>query len=467
MGAMRQVGLIEADLPEFGEPVAEPFVSTETHEARVAASLDRARGAGLDALVVYADREHTASLTYLTGYDPRFEEAILVLVPGRLPTLMVGNEGHSYTRLARGRFEAALWPALSLMGQPRAGMRPLPQMLRDAGLAAGMRIGSVGWKGFEADDIGFDATALEVPSYLADALRDLAGGRDRVTNANHLFMNPADGLRAINEVDQLAVFERNSTYSSQALRRVLFGVRAGMTELEAARLMGINAIPACAHPVLSAGERAHVGLGSPSARPMRRGEPFFMGYGLWGSMNARGGFLAESADDLPEDIRDYVPKLVAPYFRAVVAWYETIGLGVTGGELHAVVHDILGDPFFGLGLNPGHLIHIDEWMHSPIKAGSPIALRSGMAVQMDIIPATGSKWFTTNLEDGIALADAELRAAFAARHPEAWSRIERRRAFMIDALGIRLKPEVLPFSNIPAYLPPFVLAPGRVMACLP
>jgi hypothetical protein len=34
---------------------------------------------------------------------------------------------------------------------------------------------------------------------------------------------------------------------------------------------------------------------------------------------------------------------------------------------------------------------------------------------------------------------------------------------MNDELGIRLKPEVLPFSNIPAYLPPFLLSPTRVM----
>jgi hypothetical protein len=35
---------------------------------------------------------------------------------------------------------------------------------------------------------------------------------------------------------------------------------------------------------------------------------------------------------------------------------------------------------------------------------------------------------------------------------------------MIEKLGIKLKPEVLPFSNIPAWLPPFWLAPDKVMA---
>ena len=35
---------------------------------------------------------------------------------------------------------------------------------------------------------------------------------------------------------------------------------------------------------------------------------------------------------------------------------------------------------------------------------------------------------------------------------------------MMDTLGIRLKPEVLPFSNIPAFLPPFWLARDKAMA---
>ncbi len=35
---------------------------------------------------------------------------------------------------------------------------------------------------------------------------------------------------------------------------------------------------------------------------------------------------------------------------------------------------------------------------------------------------------------------------------------------MGDALGIELHPDVLPFSNIPAWLPPFLLRPERAMA---
>jgi hypothetical protein len=123
----------------------------------------------------------------------------------------------------------------------------------------------------------------------------------------------------------------------------------------------------------------------------------------------------------------------------------------------------LGDPFFGIGLNPGHLIHLDEWLHSPIYAGSTQELRAGMALQVDVIPATHSPYFSSNIEDGIALADEPMRRDFAARYPEAWARIEARRAFMRNSLGITLKSEVLPFSNLSAHLTPYLLSPNLAL----
>ena len=44
-----------------------------------------------------------------------------------------------------------------------------------------------------------------------------------------------------------------------------------------------------------------------------------------------------------------------------------------------------------------------------------------------------------------------------------WARVQARRRFMADALGIELHPDVLPFSNIPAWLPPFLLDTSRAM----
>ncbi|MBA3687935.1 MAG: hypothetical protein H0W81_03775 [Chloroflexi bacterium] len=84
-------------------------------------------------------------------------------------------------------------------------------------------------------------------------------------------------------------------------------------------------------------------------------------------------------------------------------------------------------------------------------------------MQVDIIPATGGPYFTTNIEDGVALADAPLRNSLVRGFPDLWDRVERRRGFMRETLGIDLHPDVLPLSNLPAFLPPFLLRPDLAM----
>lgn len=460
---IRSAALRTVELPDFGAATAMPVLSRHHYDRRVDAAMARMLAAGLDALAVYGDREHSANIAYLSGYDPRFEEALLLIAPGRTPKLLVGNEGWGYAELCAGPYERVLYQTFSLPGQPRGHSASFPDILAEAGVKPGDRIGAVGWKMFSAGDADLTATSLDLPSFLADALRSFVGERGEVVHAAGLLMNPADGLRAINEAAQLAAFEFAATHTSRGVRRVLAEAGPGMTELQAASLLGMHGLPHNCHPMLSAGPRAAYGLPSPSTRVMQRGDPITVAYGVHGALSARAGFLVEDAGELPTAIRDYVDKLVEPYFCAIVDWYKALAIGATGGALWQAVHNRIGDPFFGVSLNPGHLIHLDEWMHSPVERGSDIRLQSGMALQVDVIPATGTPYHTTNIEDGVALADAALRDEFSAAYPEAWSRIGARRAFMIDTLGIRLAPEVLPFSSIPAYLPPFWLARDKAM----
>jgi len=449
--------LAEIDLPDFGMPGAMPEIPAATYAARLERLRERADGRGYDRLVVYADREHGANLAFLTGFDPRFEEALLVVGPEGDPAVLVGNEcygmaGAAPVPLRRHRFQD-----FSLPGQPRDRSRQLAEILGDEGIGPGCRIGVVGWKTYA------HAGMSDLPAYLVDELRTLAGPSGTVENATDILIDAADGLRVVNEVEQLAAFEWASCHTSQGVRRLLHGLRPGVTERQAVALLEWNGWPLSCHLMLTAGPRASLGLLSPNDRPIERGDRFTTAFGIWGALTCRAGFVAESADDLDEPIRDYVERLVAPYFAAIAEWYAAIHVGQTGGALHEVIARHLGDPFFGIFLNPGHQIHLDEWVNSPIAPGSTVELRSGMAFQVDVIPATGTDYFTTNIEDGIALADASLRAAFAERYPDAWTRIQRRRRFMADQLGIELHPDVLPFSNIPAYLPPFLLRPDHAM----
>jgi hypothetical protein len=345
---------------------------------------------------------------------------------------------------------------LSLPSQPRDRSKSLREILAEEGVGPGSKVGAVGWKLF-ADGISFD-----LPYFIMDELLRLTGNDGSVASATDILIGAADGMRVINEVDQLAYYEWAASHTSSGVRRVLEGIRPGMTEQEAVRLLQWNGAPLSCHLMLTAGPRASLGLLSPGDRPIERGDPFTVAYGIWGALNCRAGFVTEGPEDLPAPIPDYFERLVGPYFEAVAEWYEALQVGQKGGALQEIVDRRLGDPFFGIFLNPGHQIHLDEWVNSPVGPGSDIELASGMAMQVDIIPATGTDYFTTNIEDGIALADEALRDELSDRYPEAWDRITARREFMRDSIGIDLHPDVLPFSNIPAFLPPFLLRPDRV-----
>ncbi len=454
LGAPR---LADVALPDFGMPEAMPEISSGTYAARLDHLRERAEAAGFDRLLVYADREHSANLSYLTGFDPRFEEALLVVGIEGEPAILVGNECFGLAGAAPLPMRRHLFQDFSLPSQPRDRSQPLARLLADEGIGPGTRLGLVGWKSYASPGMS------DVPAYLVDAMRALVGASGSVENATGLLIDAGDGMRVINEVEQLAAFEWASCQTSQGVRRLLTGLRPGMSEREAVALLGWNGWPLSCHLMLTAGPRAKFGLLSPGDRAIERGDPFTTAFGIWGALTCRAGFVVESAEELPSGIGDYVERLVAPYFAAIVEWYATIRIGVTGGELHEIVARRLGDPFFGIFLNPGHQLHLDEWVNSPISPGSTIDLRSGMCFQVDVIPATGTTYFTTNIEDGIALADAGLRDELAARHPGAWERIQRRRDYMRSQLGIELHADVLPLSNLPAHLPPFLLRPDRAM----
>ncbi len=455
---MTKARLAEIQLPDFGRPEDQrPEVPAGTYRWRVDALRGRAEARGYDRLVVYADREHSANLSFLTGFDPRFEEAILILGPTEEPAILVGNECWGLAGAAPLAMRRVRYQDLSLPSQPRDRSLPLVEILADEGIITGSRVGVLGWKTYA------DRARMEVPAFLVDELRRSTGPAGLVENANDLLIDPADGLRIINDADQLAVFEHAASRTSNGVRHLLSELRPGLREGDAVRLLEWDGTPLSCHVMLTAGPRATLGLLSPGDRIIERRDRFTTAFGIWGSLTCRAGFVVEDASELPDGIGDYVEKLVGPYFAAVVDWYRALHVGQTGGTLQAIIDERLGDPFFGIFLNPGHQLHLDEWVNSPVGPDSRVELRSGMALQVDIIPATGTDYFTTNIEDGIALADQSLRDELAARYPGAWARIGARRRFMAEALGIELHPDVLPFSNMPAILPPFLLRPDRAM----
>ena len=90
---------------------------------------------GLDALVIYADREHSATMAYLTGFEPRFEEAMLILTPDRKPAMLLGNECWGYADISPVPLHKVWFQHFSLLGQPRDRSDPLGEIFKAEGIA--------------------------------------------------------------------------------------------------------------------------------------------------------------------------------------------------------------------------------------------------------------------------------------------------------------------------------------------
>ena len=84
----RRARLGRVDLPDLEVPETAPEFPASLYPARLERLRARAASRGYDRLVLYADREHSASIAWLTGFDPRFEEAILILGAAGKPVLL-------------------------------------------------------------------------------------------------------------------------------------------------------------------------------------------------------------------------------------------------------------------------------------------------------------------------------------------------------------------------------------------
>lgn len=146
----------------------------------------------------------------------------------------------------------------------------------------------------------------------------------------------------------------------------------------------------------------------------------------------------------------------------MVVWLEEIRCGMSGGELYDLIEQVLPKEKYRWSLCPGHLTADEEWMSSPVYEASEEILESGMMLQTDIIPSVPG-YAGTSAESTIALADESLRMEIQKEEPELWARIEKRRNYLEQVLGIQLHPDVLPMCSTVAYLRPFLLEKGKAM----
>jgi hypothetical protein len=437
-----------------------PSISATELQARIAALR-----AAVDAdwVVVYADREHAANLIYLCNLDPRFEEALLV-VGGARPTLIVGKEDVGYVPIVPFEVEVICCPTFSLMGIDRSDGPTLEQALVDVGIKPGDRVGVVGWKAVGAGEAANPESAIFAPAFFVDTLRALVGAAGRVVDVTPALTSPRRGLRTFASADQIAVFEWGASRCSAWVHAIIGCAAPGLSEREAFGAVEWAGEPLSYHPVFASGPDVALGLRSPSSRRLQLGDAAVTAIGLWGGNCARGGLLVASRDELNQTSEDYLERMAVPYWQAITTWFESLQVGVPGGAVFDAIVELLAGQEFASSLNPGHLIHYDEWMDSPIRDGSQDPIVSGMVLQSDIIPTGIRPGWTVNCEDTVAIADEALRTELERRHPELWSRIRTRQNYIRGTLGVTLPDEALPLSCTAAYLRPFWMASDTALA---
>ena len=452
-------GTIRIDWPEHGTPDLPPPLTLGELAARLGALRAAAAARGLDALVIYGDREHAANLHWLTGFDPRFEEAVLAVTPTDA-LLLAGNECLPYTEtsplVAAGTIRTAHCASLSLPSQPRGTAR-LADLLAEV-LPKGT-IGAIGWKWFGADEVDDPATALDIPAFLADPLRRHAA---RVENATDLMMHPAHGLRARVDAAEIARLEFANHMAAAALRRMVHGFRDGQTDFAAVEAARIGGLPLGCHVTFATGGRAAQGLSGPTGQRLTLGSPISFNICHWGANICRAGWVARGPADLPATAQDYLETFVQPYMQAMSDWCGLMRPGVSGHDVWQMIQTRLPAATFGITLNPGHLIGLDEWLSSPIYPGSDIPLASGMAMQMDVIPGH-PLYGSTRMEDGYVIADATLRATLARDFPEVAARCEARARFLREVIGMDCPETLLPLADTCGIIAPWLLDPAQVM----
>ncbi|WP_251713030.1 M24 family metallopeptidase [Lactococcus ileimucosae] len=447
------IQLKQIKTPAIENKLSPVALTDETMSFRKTALLGKMREKGYDSLVIYADLEHGSNFEYLTGFLPRFEEALLILHMTGEAYMVLGNENLNKAGKARLLAKAIHMPHFSLPNQPMPKKGTVEEILSQCTLENAKKIGLVGWKNFTS--FAEDNTQLfELPYYLVQALKKLYPNV-LMENATQLFIGEG-GIRTRNNANEFAHYEFGAALAGRCILQTMDQVEVGKTEMEIARSLSDLGQSHNVVTIMATGERFEKANIYPGSKIIKKGDRLSMTTGYKGGLQSRGGYAVSRPSELPDAERDYLEVVAKPYFNAVKTWLETVKIGMLGQDLYDKVEEVLPKGKYGWTLNPGHLIADEEWLSSPIYPASTEKLKSGMLFQIDIIPSVLG-YGGVSCESGIFLADEKLRANISQMYPEVWHRVQKRRKYIQNELGISLSEEILPTSSATAYLRPFML----------
>jgi len=437
-------------------------LSADLYLERIRILQDRMKDSKLDFVIVYGDREHFASIEYFTRYDCRFEEGLFILSRDGERTIVVGNEGEAYSYYIPFEINRIRYRHFSLQGQPKQGSPSLTEIFKQVGIRADSKIGIVGFKYFEdGEDGAVDDTMhhFDIPEYILYELFKITD-RKNVINFTKEITGIPDGIRmTVRDPREIAFVEYQAIKTVNVIKRLLKAAKPGMTETEIASYARADLTPTQMYSLVNCTPLSiSLGLRSPDPKlKMTLGEVFGLCYSLRGSLCSKVGVAAYDESTICDRLKGKIESFYMKHWLSVATWFETVGVGVTGREVYDAVMNIIGGPEFGVTLNPGHYIGMDEWTNSNVRKDSKIPFKSGSVVQSDIIASSSDPIMTSICEDTIVLADLHLRTKLKEMYPDVYDRIEKRRRFMKEVLNININEDVLPMSSLSGVMFPYML----------
>ena len=436
-------------------------LSAEVYKLRIDKLTNRMKENNISQVVLYGDREHSANIEYFCGFDPRFEEALAIIDEKGKVTLIVGNEGWGYIEDIPFQVDAVLYQNFSLQGQPRDQSPALDQIIKKI-VGNSVKTGVAGYKYEENPVDGRDIRRIsDIPSKI---LTSLIESCNSVCDFTQELIRVPDGIRmSLYCAEEIAWAENQANRCTGVIQRMLKNLRIGMKEYELPMEAKVGFDPRSMHPICNFGSTSvRIGLRSPGESVLQLGDVCGMCYGIKGNLVSRASIAAYGEDTCSDELAGYLDKFYYTYFLAVANWYETLRLGVSAGELYDSVMDLIGDPQFGVSLNPGHYIGTEEWSNASTRKGATEPVISGAHLQSDIIASSASPVMAAICEDGLVVADEELRNELRNKYPEVYERIIDRQIFFREVLNIRIKDEVLPLSNLNGVFFPFMMDTNKI-----
>ena len=189
--------------------------------------------------------------------------------------------------------------------------------------------------------------------------------KDQLVNGAHLLIGADQGIRTINNANEIAHYEYGATLAGIGMLNTINSVAVGKTELELAGNLAQFGQPNSITTICATGARFTNATLYPRNKAVELGDTFSTSVGYKGGLSSRAAYVAESKDDLPETARAYEEKVAKPYFNAYCTWLETIQIGMKAGELYDRIEAVLPKEDYHWELNPGHFVADEEWMSSP------------------------------------------------------------------------------------------------------